>query len=70
MNAEWWTSTDVAAFLGVSVKTVSAYRGRSQMPEPDTTIGRLHLWRPARVIKWHSQRPSVRRQIADSTGDA
>ncbi|MBF5032420.1 helix-turn-helix domain-containing protein [Micromonospora sp. ANENR4] len=57
LTAEWWTTSDVAAYLGVKVATVSNYRKRGQMPEPDTTVGRTHMWRPRRVIEWHQSRP-------------
>lgn len=56
-KAEWWTTSDVAAFLGVAVGTVSTYRARGQMPAPDQTIGRTHVWQPARIIDWHQSRP-------------
>lgn len=56
-DAEWWTTSDVAAYLGVHVATVSAYRNRGQMPEPDMTLGRTQAWRPARIIEWHTSRP-------------
>jgi len=56
-DAEWWTTTDVASYLGVQVGTVSSYRQRDQMPAPDATIGRTHIWRPARIIAWHRTRP-------------
>jgi hypothetical protein len=41
-NAEWWNTTDVAGYLGVGVATVSQYRRRAQMPEPDTKVGRAY----------------------------
>lgn len=50
-------TSDVAAYLGVGVATVSAYRSRGQMPEPDQTIGRTHMWKPVRIIAWHQERP-------------
>lgn len=56
-NAEWWTSSDVADYLGVKIGTVSSYRHRGQMPTPDKTIGRTHVWRPRRIIDWHEARP-------------
>ena len=56
-EAEWWTTTDVAAYLGVRVGTVSTYRKRGQMPAPDLTVGRTHMWRPSRIIQWHHNRP-------------
>jgi hypothetical protein len=56
-DAEWWTTSDVAAYLGVRVGTVSSYRLRGQMPAPDLTVGRTHMWRPARIIAWHGSRP-------------
>jgi predicted DNA-binding transcriptional regulator AlpA len=57
VGAEWWTTSDVAEYLGVQVATVSNYRKRGQMPEPDETVGRTHMWRPRRVIEWHEARP-------------
>jgi len=56
-NAEWWTTADVAAYLGVGSSTVSAYRLRSQMPQPDMTVGRTRVWRPARIVAWNEKRP-------------
>lgn len=56
-NAEWWTTSDVAAYLGVQVSTVTNYRKRGQMPEPDMTVGRTHMWRPARIRSWQQGRP-------------
>jgi 8-oxo-dGTP pyrophosphatase MutT (NUDIX family) len=56
-ESEWWNTSDVAAYLGVKVGTVSAYRLRGQMPAPDLTVGRTHLWRPARILDWHGERP-------------
>jgi hypothetical protein len=55
--AEWWTTSDVAAYLGVRVATVSTYRKREQMPAPDLTLGRTPAWRPARIVEWHASRP-------------
>jgi 8-oxo-dGTP pyrophosphatase MutT (NUDIX family)/predicted DNA-binding transcriptional regulator AlpA len=56
-TAEWWTTTDVAEYLGVRVATVSTYRKRGQMPAPDQSLGRSHVWRPSRIIAWHEGRP-------------
>jgi hypothetical protein len=56
-SADWWTTSDVAGYLGVRVATVSSYRKRGQMPEPDMTVGRTHMWRPARIVEWHEGRP-------------
>ena len=56
-DATWWTTSDVAAYLGLQVGTVSSYRKRGQMPEPDMTLGRTHVWKPVRIIEWHRGRP-------------
>jgi hypothetical protein len=42
-DAEWWTTSDVAAHLGVRVGTVSSYRLRGQKPALDLTVGRTHM---------------------------
>jgi hypothetical protein len=56
-DAEWWTTTDVAHYLGVRLATVSTYRMRGQMPAPDHKLGRTQLWRPRTIIQWSSARP-------------
>ena len=56
-EAEWWTTSDVAAYLGVQVTTVTNYRKRGQMPAPDATVGRTHMWWPSRMVAWHKGRP-------------
>jgi 8-oxo-dGTP pyrophosphatase MutT (NUDIX family) len=58
-DSEWWNTSDVAAYLGVKVGTVSAYRLRGQMPAADLTVGRTHLWRPSRILEWHGARPRL-----------
>lgn len=54
--AEWWTTSDVAGYLGVQVATVTNYRKRAQMPAPRSD-GRPYAPRPARVIEWQASRP-------------
>jgi hypothetical protein len=56
-NAQWWTTSDVAAYLQVQTTTVTNYRKRGQMPGPDLTVGRTHMWKPARIVAWHASRP-------------
>lgn len=56
-NAEWWTVSDIADYLGVETNTVSTYRARGQMPDADQQIGRTRVWKPRRIIDWHSNRP-------------
>lgn len=56
-RAEFWTTSEVAAYLGVQIGTVSSYRNRGQMPAPDRTFGRTHLWRPGTIVLWHANRP-------------
>lgn len=56
---DWWTTDDVAAFLGVAPSTVRAYSARQQMPAADRRIGRMQLWRPRTITKWNAERPRV-----------
>jgi hypothetical protein len=56
-TAEYWTTSDVAAFCGVEVGTISSYRKREQMPAPDITVRtRTHLWRPERIVAWREEK--------------
>ncbi len=51
-KAQWWTTRDVAAYLGVARGTVSAYRHRGQMPTPKDKIGASWVWPPAVILEW------------------
>ena len=51
-DADWWTTADVAAYRGVQVGTISAYRQRGQMPGPDGWIGGRPAWRPDTITTW------------------
>lgn len=54
--AEWWSTSEVAVYLGVSVSAVTNYRKQGTMPAPDQSLGRTHLWRPQRIIDWQANR--------------
>ncbi|MPZ61912.1 MAG: helix-turn-helix domain-containing protein [Propionibacteriales bacterium] len=57
LPTDWWTTEDVATYLGVTPSTIRAYVTRNQMPDPDRRMGRLRLWRPRTIERWHQQRP-------------
>jgi predicted DNA-binding transcriptional regulator AlpA len=46
------TSKQVAELLGVSPKTISAYKARNQMPKPDREYGRTPLWKHSTIEQW------------------
>jgi predicted DNA-binding transcriptional regulator AlpA len=46
------TSKQVAELLGVSPKTISAYKARGQMPAPDREYGRTPLWKHSTIQQW------------------
>jgi predicted DNA-binding transcriptional regulator AlpA len=49
------TSKQVAELLGVSPKTISAYKARGQMPKPDKEYGRTPLWSYDTIEKWRGE---------------
>lgn len=53
------TSQQVAELLGVSPKTISAYKARGQMPKPDREYGRTPLWRLSTIQKWRGEIPTL-----------
>lgn len=46
------TAREVAALLGLHPGTITSYRARHQMPEPDVTYGRTPLWRLSTIRTW------------------
>ena len=57
LPSDWWTTSDVATFLGIAPSTIRAYVARGQMPAADRRIGREPVWRPETIRQWQSQRP-------------
>jgi len=53
------TSKQVAELLGISPKTISAYKARNQMPDPDKEYGRTPLWRLSTIEKWRGELPNI-----------
>ena len=63
LPSDWWTTSDVATFLGIAPSTIRAYGARGQMPTADRRIGREPVWRPETIRQWQCQRP---RQAGDA----
>lgn len=49
------TSKQIAELLGVSTSTISSYKARGQMPEPDRVYGRTPLWSYDTITKWRGE---------------
>jgi DNA-binding XRE family transcriptional regulator len=59
-QVDYWTTAEVADYLGVHPGTVSSYRAREQMPPPDHRFGRTLVWRPETIRQWAELRPRAR----------
>jgi|SRR3954453_4005020 hypothetical protein len=60
-EAEWWTTADIASYLGVQPATVSNYRRHAQMPAPDGKVEGTYVWRPSRILEWRPRPRTGRR---------
>lgn len=49
------TSKQIAELLKVSPKTISSYKARGQMPEPDKQYGRTPLWKLSTIQNWRNE---------------
>lgn len=59
---EWWTTTDVAAYLKVDPRTVRHYLSRRRpkgnpFPLEERRFGATLVWRPETVKAWDANRP-------------
>jgi predicted DNA-binding transcriptional regulator AlpA len=52
MSEKLLTASQVAELLGLSRNTITAYKAREQMPEPDVVYGRTPLWKEATIKAW------------------
>lgn len=65
LNTEsmYLTSKQIAELLGVSPKTISAYKARGQMPQPDKQYGRTPLWKYSTIKEWRDElKTPIRRE--------
>jgi hypothetical protein len=61
-----WYIRDVAAFLKVHPATVTAYKSRGQIVEPDGVIDKTKPWWYEKTIRdWEATRASARRHHVD-----
>jgi predicted DNA-binding transcriptional regulator AlpA len=54
-TSTYLTSKQIAELLGVSPKTISAYKARGQMPKPDKQYGRTPLWKYSTIKEWRDE---------------
>lgn len=47
----------VARMLGIAHESVTRYRARGDLPEPDVMLGRSPGWYAATIVEWQAQRP-------------
>ena len=52
LGSQLLTQTEVAELLGLSRKTLSSYKSRKRMPEPDVQYGRTPLWKIETITNW------------------
>lgn len=57
MPTQYLDLAAVAARLGVTYDTVTAYRSRGDMPEPDIMLGASPGWLPKTIEAWIKNRP-------------
>ena len=50
-----WSVGDVAAYLNVKPRTVTAYHARGQMPPADGRVGRSPWWKPETIRAWRAR---------------
>lgn len=51
-----WSYADVAAHLGVTLRTIYSYKKRD-LPAPDGHLGNVPWWSPDTIRRWAKQRP-------------
>jgi predicted DNA-binding transcriptional regulator AlpA len=57
LSGDWWTTKEVAQFLGIEEVTVRAYVTRHKMPQPDAYVGSTKLWQQQTIKEWARNRP-------------
>lgn len=53
------TIADLAAMLGVTPDTVSVYRHRGALPDPQALVGRAPMWSRPIIQDWVDTRPGT-----------
>ena len=56
MTARQWSVADVATYLNVKPRTITAYLARGQMPAADGRVGRSPWWWDRTIKQWRPRR--------------
>lgn len=59
MDDDLMTARQVAEYLNLHKDTITAYRARKQMPDPDKQYGRTPLWLRSTIDEWRLNQPRV-----------
>jgi len=52
MAEDFLTVADISRLYGIGEKTITSYKARGQMPQPDLQVGRTPVWKLSTLIAW------------------
>ena len=52
MAENYYTIPEIARLYGIGEKTITSYKARGQMPQPDLQVGRTPVWKLSTLIAW------------------
>ena len=55
-----WSYTDVAAFVGLSVRTAKRWTAEGILPPPDLRLRGVVRWKPSTISKWLDKQGKTR----------
>ena len=54
MNENYLTVADIARLYGIGSKTITSYKARGKMPQPDLQVGRTPVWKLSTLAAWRT----------------
>ena len=54
MSEEYLTVAGIALLYGIGEKTITSYKARGQMPQPDLQVGRTPVWKLSTLAAWRT----------------
>jgi len=54
VSEEYLTVAGIALLYGIGEKTITSYKARGQMPQPDLQVGRTPVWKLSTLAAWRT----------------
>jgi hypothetical protein len=54
VSENYLTVAEIARLYGIGTRTITSYKARGKMPQPDLQVGRTPVWKLSTLTEWRT----------------